>query len=410
MLKVKKERLSKKTNRKKNFQRFVELGYSDNKLFLAACKSDENLLIYTCLEPDELQEIIEKMKKFDLLNLLIKDLIKAYSSNDKDKLQEIINKMQNLDILDSDLRYFVDNYSVIGENELKETINSLKNFHTLDAQIQYLVDNQPIMNATVERFNKVCTSISKYLAGYIDYNAFRLSNSANSAEDWRAELWEKFCKICNFYRVRWFFPEQLAKDGKKTTVTFTPMQYKEFIYIVRLSISSERKHRAFLAAMHPEDTIFKISLNGKIDVGNDEKPLAEVVPDEENSAESLIEHFNVSRIIEKALSIAKQYPDALEVYDQLEKFYEEQDTFKIDKKIVVLGKIFLYKAGLVSPKCLAFIKALSPTYKARYNISAAHVNSQLLEFKNRKPIKKTKKVEKKELTYKDLVLRKRGEL
>ena len=58
MLQKKKERLSKKTNRKQNFKKFVESGYTDTKLFLQACKNDENLLIYTCLKPDELQNVI----------------------------------------------------------------------------------------------------------------------------------------------------------------------------------------------------------------------------------------------------------------------------------------------------------------------------------------------------------------
>lgn len=360
MLKVKKARLSKKTNRRLNFKKFVDSGYSDMKLFLKACKDDENLLIYTCLEQDELQDIINKMKNFD----------------------------------------------------------------TLDEQIAYLVANQPIMNKTEKRFDKVVESLYAYLKGYIDYNAFRLSNSTNSAEDWSAELWEKYCKICDFYRTRWFYPEKFINPEtgeSKTKVTFTPMQYKEFIYIVRLSISSERKHRAFLAAMHPEDTIFKISLNGKIDVGNDEKSLAEVVPDETTSSETLVESSNANRIIDKALYIAKQYPDAAEVLDQIKTYYEIQDTevitnletkehIYLDKKIVVLGKIFLYKAGLVSPKVLAFIKALSPTYKQRYNISNARINTQLSEYKAKKPVQKQKKVNKKELTYKELILRKRGEL
>lgn len=359
-MKIKKERISKKTNRKQNFKKFVESGYSDMKLFFNACKNDENLLIYTCLEPEELAVIIEKIKKFD----------------------------------------------------------------TLDDQIAYLVDinNQPTMNETEERFDKVKESLYSYLKGYIDYNAFRLSNSTNSAEDWSSELWEKFCKICDFYRIRWFHPDELEKENKKTNVIFTPMLYREFLYVVRLSISSERKHRAFLAALHPEDTIFKLSLNGKIDVGDDEKALAEVVPDEENDGANIVENTNVSCIVDKALKIAKEYPEAMEVYDQIKTYYEVQDTeiivdkdpnnrIYLDKKVVVLAKIFLYKAGLISPKCLAYIKALSPTFKSRYNISNARVNAQIAALKgSKKPSTKQKKVQKKELTYKELILRKRGEL
>ena len=63
MPKIKKSKLLKRTNRKENFKKFIASGYSDQQAFLNACKNDENLLIYTCLTPSELNEYIEKNRR-----------------------------------------------------------------------------------------------------------------------------------------------------------------------------------------------------------------------------------------------------------------------------------------------------------------------------------------------------------
>ena len=81
-----------------------------------------------------------------------------------------------------------------------------------------------------------------------------------------------------------------------------------------------------------------------------------------------------------------------------------------NKKTIILSKIFLYKAGLVSPKILAFIKSLSATYKARYNISAARVNTQIQNMKKVNTGKTIKQTDTKKMGWRDLILHKRGEL
>ena len=136
MLKVKKARLSKKTNRKLNFRKFVDSGYSDMKLFLKACKDDENLLIYTCLEQDELQDIINKMKNFD----------------------------------------------------------------TLDEQIAYLVANQPIMNKTEKRFDKVVESLYAYLKGFDLEKSCRIGNwvASKSIEGFGMDKFPKLNELKEF--------------------------------------------------------------------------------------------------------------------------------------------------------------------------------------------------------------------
>lgn len=342
MLKIKKAKLSKRTNRKQNFKKFIESGYVNYQAFLNACKNDENLLIYTCLQKEELEVYIEKMKEFE----------------------------------------------------------------TVDDQIKYLVNNQPYANETVERFDRVVESIAKYLKGYIEYNGFRMANSSGDNEDWTSEFWAKYCKICDFYRTRWFYPDRLKKES---TVVFTPMQYKEFIYICRMSITGERKHQAFLATQNMEDSLFKVSLDTKLEVGDNEKTLADVIPDEDHDVNYLVDLANINKILDKALSICKQYPDAIKYYPKIKEFYEKQDPVGFDKKTIMLGKIFLYKAGLTSSKILAFIKSLSATYKARYNISNVRVTAQVAEYKNKKIIK-YKKPKTLDESYKTLILKKRGEL
>ena len=342
---IKKAKISKKTNRKQNFKKFIDSNYTDIQSFLNACKNDENLLIYTCLKPDELQEQINKMKQIE----------------------------------------------------------------GFDNQLKFLVDNQPIMNKDVERFNKVTESIAKYLKGYIEYNGWKMSNSQGNNEDWSSEFWAKYCKICDFYRTRWFYPEKLKKAS---TVSFNPMLYKEFIYICRMSITGERKVRAFKATQDEDASINKISLDNKIEGdGNShtEKSLAEMIPDENRSSAIMFDNANVNSILKKALELAEKYPESEKIYDKIKDFYEKQDLVGFDKKTIMLGKIFLYKAGLVSPKILAFIKSLSSTYKSRYNISSARINTQLQELKGIKVYKPIKK-KNKDLTWRDLILHKRGEL
>lgn len=313
---IKGEKVTKRTNRKQNFKKFIESEYADVNLFLSACKNDENLLIYTCLTKDELQEYI----------------------------------------------------------------NTLKNLPTIDDQIKYLVNNQPAMNATLERYNRCVESIAGHLKNYIQYNGFKMANSDGDYSDWTSEFWLKYSKICEFYRIRWFYPEKLKKVS---TVSYYPMLYKEFIYICRMSITGERKHQAFLATQRPDSSIFKTSLDYKLDSGNNAKTLIDIVEDEYNTSDRSSSSANYNYIINKALELSKQYENG-KYTKNLVKFYEMQDTAGLDKKTIILGKIFLYKAGLLSPKVLMFIKSLSNTYKAKFNISQDLVNAQLANLKKNK--------------------------
>ena len=350
MAKMKKAKLAKRTNRKQNFKKFIESGYTDISAFYGACERDENLLIYTCLRRDELQKYIDKMKTFE----------------------------------------------------------------TQDEQLDFLVENQPMMNETEERFKKCVTSMAKFLKGYIEYNGYKLANAEGDAEDWAAEFWAKYCKICEFYRMRWFHPEEFIDEEtgiSKTKVSHTPMQYKEFIYILRMSISGERKHLAFLATQNSNSSIFRSSLDDKLESDKDnEKTLGDILQDETNDGEAMTEQVNVTKVIDKALKLCQEYPDAAERYNLIKDLYIKQNIEDHDKKTIILSKIFLYKAGLTSPKILAFIKSLSATYKARYNISAARVNTQIQNMKKVNAGKTIKPQDPKQMGWRDLILHKRGEL
>ena len=340
---IKKAKILKRTNRKQNFKKFVESGYTDIQAFLNACKNDEDLLIYTCLTHNELLEIIEKLKQFK----------------------------------------------------------------TVEEVTHYLINHQPIMNSDPERFDRCVKSLISYLKGYIEYNGYKLANSNGNYEDQAAEFYLKYVKICNFYRTRWFFPETLKKTS---TVEYNPMLYKEFLYIIRLSISGDRKHKAFLATQDENSSIFKLSLDSRLEDGKGDKCLGDVVPDNNHTPEYIQSQTEVNSILNKALEIANEYQDGKKLYDNIKKFYEKQDPIGFDKKTLLLGKIFLYKAGLVSPKILQFVKSLSPTYKQRYHLSSSLIAKQICDVKNIKTGKQLKKVKLEDLTYKDLILRKRGEL
>lgn len=298
-------------------------------------------------------------------------------------------------------------YACLTEKELEDVFNHLKEFDTPEDINNYLINNQPIMNSDPERFDRCCASLVAYLKGYIEYNSFRLANRSGDSNDWASEFYLKYVKICNFYRTRWFFPETLDKPS---SVQYNPMLYKEFLYVVRLSISGDRRHKAFLATQDEEASIFKLSIDSKIEDNKGEKSIADVIPDSECDPNQTLSQVNVNKIISKALELLLKYPDGEKNYEKVKSFYEKQDPVGFDKKVLLLGKIFLYKAGLVSPKILAFIKALSPTYKTRYNISTARLATQTNELKKIKTGKSIKKFKNTDLTYVDLILRKRGEL
>lgn len=341
---IKKNKIVKRINRKQSLKKFIESGCCDKQAFFGACKNDENLLIYTCLKDDELDEYLTKIKEID-------------------------------DVQD---------------------------------KIKYLIENQPSMNSSLERYNRCVESIAKYLKGYIDYSGYTMSNREGSNLDWCSTFWLKFYKICEFYRVRWFFPETLEK---KSTVVYNPLLYKEFLYICRMSISSERKYQAFLATQNQGSSLFSLSLDSFIEGDQDgDKTLADVLPSGEDE-ETLLEEASVSCICKKALSICNHYSDASKYHDRIKQFYEKQDTLGFDKKTIILGKIFLYKAGLVSPKILAFIKSLSPTYKIKYNLSSDRLEREFENLKLNtvyKPKVDTRKSTEK--GWRELILKGRGEV
>lgn len=299
-------------------------------------------------------------------------------------------------------------YTCLKSNELVPFIEDIREIEDINDKLKYLKDKQPAMNETEERYEVCITSIASYLKNYITFNGFIMNNSNGDAEDWTSEFWLKYTKICNFYRDRWFHTERLKK---KSTVVYNPVLYKEFVYICRMSITGERRHQAFLATQRPDSSIFKPSLDFKLDSKSDEnKSLLDVVKDTKNDVDIVIDNTHINMIQQKALELSMQYEDGAYT-DMIREFYLQQDSAKIDKKAVILGKIFLYKAGLVSPKALAFIKSLSTAYKVKFNISNALVNKQLNELKKKKAYK--------QVTYADvledagktrigLLLRKRG--
>lgn len=350
MKNIQSKKLHKKTNNRNSFNTFVNSGYTDFDAFKRACKGDENLIIYTCIKQEELLPFIEKIKEID---------------------------------------------------DVKEKLKYLKNPKV-----------QPAMNATEERYDVCIDSIAAYLKNYINYNGFIMNNSDGDAEDWTSEFWLKYIKVCNFYRDRWFHPEKLTKES---TVVYNPMLYKEFVYICRMSITGERRHQAFLATQKPSSSIFKPSLDFKLDSkSSNEKSLLDILNTKDPScdAELMLDQTNTNSIIDKALSLSEDYQGG-KYTTQIAKYYRLQDSAGINKKIQTLGKIFLYKAGLVSPKTVGFVKSLSNKYKAKFNISNALLNRQSNNFKKTSVAKAASYddvLEDSGKTRVGLLLRKRGTL
>lgn len=345
---IQSKKLHKRANNKGSFNTFVNSDYTNFEAFRKACKNDENLAIYTCLKHDELLPYIEKIKEID---------------------------------------------------DIKE-------------KIKYLKNHQPAMNETEERFDVCIKSIAGFLKNYINYNGFIMNNSDGDAEDWASEFWLKYVKVCDFYRERWFHPENLVKES---TVTYNTMKYKEFVYICRMSITGERRHQAFLATQKPSSSIFKPSLDFKLDSkSTNEKSLIDVLNAKDPSCDSelMLSKTNVNNIIDRALQLSENYQNG-KYTAQIAKYYEYQDSTGINKKIQTLGKIFLYKAGLVSPKSVSFIKSLSNKYKSKFNISNALLIRQSNSLKKNNSVKVTNYndiLEDGGNTRVGLLLRKRGTL
>lgn len=300
-------------------------------------------------------------------------------------------------------------YTCLKRAELVPFIDAIKDIEPVDAKIKYLKANQPFMNENEERYNVCIESIASYLKNYINYNGFVMNNANGDAEDWTSEFWLKYTKICGFYRERWFHPENLKRA---TTVEYKPFLYKEFVYVCRMSITGERRHQAFLATQRGDATIFKPSLDFKVDSKSDtDKSLMDVVKDPCSDSELTQDQTGMNYIIAKALGYAKNYENG-KYYDIIESIYVNQDLGETkDRKVIILSKIFLYKAGLVSPRILSFIKSLSSKYKAKFNISSALVNRQLNEFKKKRITKMptySDVLEDGGKTHIGLIIRKRG--
>ena len=98
----------------------------------------------------------------------------------------------------------------------------------MSEEAERLVQILSVFNAEENGDNKV--------KGYIEYNGYRMANSSGDNNDWTSEFWAKFCKICQFYRTRWFFPDSLKK---KSTVVYNKIQYN---LKIRLKVKDKYFH------------------------------------------------------------------------------------------------------------------------------------------------------------------------
>lgn len=129
---------------------YLESGRKDIDALKSACETNTNLKIYLCLNDDELDCCMKKMKR-------IKDPSELFTA---------------------------------------------------------MVKKQPSINISVEVYDNVVESIRKDMEQYLKYNAYRMINAMGTQEDWISHFLVKFYYFSNFYRDRWFFPEKLKKKTK----------------------------------------------------------------------------------------------------------------------------------------------------------------------------------------------------
>lgn len=287
---------------------FINSGSNDEELFKKACQSHNDLKIYLCLEPKELSRYISKIKK----NITPKEL-----------------------------------------------------FDTL-------AKKQPSINISVEVYDRVVEMVRNDMEQYFKYNGFRMANAFGTQEDWISHFYVKYYYFANFYRMRWFFPEQLTKATK---VKKTYKKYSDFLHLAQKSITEERRVQARKAAENPEASLNKSSMDAPVYQNNTRVTLSDIVrADDEFNAE------HEARVFKRRIL---QQSENFEGGKHTQKIKEMLETgeYKGKKSELVLLRIFAYKAGMVTPKSVKFINSLSKNYKDKFGISMALLNEQMKKFK-----------------------------
>lgn len=291
-------------------------------------------------------------------------LIDFISSEGKDveALKQACNTNTNLKI-----------YLCLEEDDLLAYAKKFKRIKTPSELLEQMIKKQPSINISVKVYDNVVESVRNDMEQYFKYNGFKMANAWGDQEDWISHFLVKYYYFSNFYRDRWFFPENLKKATK---VKKTYKKYSDFLNLARKSITEERKVWARKCAENPEATLRKSSVDTPMYQNNQRITMLDITSTPDVSEEHMFDSYHEAVSIKrKIMSFAEDYENGK--YAKKISTMLETGECKGKKIELVLLKIFAYKSGVVTSKSLKFINSLSKTYKEKFGISSALLNKQM---------------------------------
>ena len=291
-------------------------------------------------------------------------LIDFISSEGKDieALRQACNTNTNLKI-----------YLCLEEDDLLAYAKKFKRIKTPSELLEQMIKKQPSINISVKVYDNVVESVRNDMEQYFKYNGFKMANAWGDQEDWISHFLVKYYYFSNFYRDRWFFPENLKKATK---VKKTYKKYSDFLNLARKSITEERKVWARKCAENPEATLRKSSVDTPMFQNNQKITMLDITPNPDVNEDHMFDSYHETLSIKrKIMSFAEDYENGK--YAKKIQTMLETGECKGKKIELVLLKIFAYKSGVVTSKSLKFINSLSRTYKEKFGISSALLNKQM---------------------------------
>jgi hypothetical protein len=262
-------------------------------------------------------------------------------------------------------------YICLDADNLNKIISKIKKRTTGKELYEKLVDKQPSINVSLETYDNVVEQVRKDMDQYFKFNGYKMANAIESQEGWIQHFYMKYYYFVNFYRIRWFFPEQLTK---KTKVRKTHKKYSDFLNLARKSITEERRVQARKSAENPEASLNKTSMDGPMYNNNEKITLLDVTINDEQT-DDLESQQETKCYIKKILEMSDNFEDGK--YTKKLKAMLERGDCKGKSFELVLLKIFAYKAGIVTAKSVKFISGLSRMYKDKFGISNALLEKQM---------------------------------
>ena len=293
-------------------------------------------------------------------------LIDFISSEGKDieALRQACNTNTNLKI-----------YLCLEEDDLLAYAKKFKRIKTPSELLEQMIKKQPSINISVKVYDNVVESVRNDMEQYFKYNGFKMANAWGDQEDWISHFLVKYYYFSNFYRDRWFFPENLKKATK---VKKTYKKYSDFLNLARKSITEERKVWARKCAENPEATLRKSSVDTPMFQNNQRITMLDITPNPDANEDHMFDSYHETLSIKRRImSFAEDYENGK--YAKKIQTMLETGECKGKKIELVLLKIFAYKSGVVTVKSLKFINSLSRTYKEKFGISSALLNKQMRE-------------------------------